>query len=215
MKLIGKFVLCATAAIGLVWTIATEVSAQAGYNGPTAERNRDEGDRDLEDRIANRRLLAALDENRRADSKGHPYPKLAIKQLQEDFTRLQIVNKELVLTTARNTDVDFKFVGKSTADINKRALRLLSNLALPKADENIQPPKTEEPSDASQLKSSVTALGWLIYKFAKNPMFKEADVIEPHSAAEARRSLEQIIVLSDQIKRSSDRLSKSSDQKNN
>src|SRR5215212_8510307 len=88
--------------------------------------NQSESDRDLEERIANMRYLAKLAERRGVKRKLDP--KLAIEQLQEDFTRLQIVNKDLVLTSDKSKELDLKFVAKSVVEINKRAERLLSNL---------------------------------------------------------------------------------------
>src|SRR4030095_5711227 len=126
--------------------------------------------------------------NRRRD------PKLALEQLQEDFTRVQIVNKVLVLTTAERKEVDFKFAAKSAEEINKRAKRLLENLALPDP-----PPETltnlDPITDQAQLKRSITEMGWKIYYFAKNPIFKEASVIDTSDAAKARSDLEQIVEL--------------------
>ena len=176
------------------------------YQGPTAERARDENERDLEERIAYQRLLAAWAENRRERKKADP--KLAVAQLQEDFTRLQIVNKDLVLTTSKSAAPDLKFVAKSAAEMNKRAERLMSNLALP--DPPGPPrPAPEAAADSAQLKKSITALGWLIYRFAKNPIFKEGEVIDTQSAAKARGDLEEIIALSAQLKKSSEQLDKS------
>ena len=51
-------------------------------------------------------------------------------------------------------------------------------------------------------------MGWLIYYFTKNPIFKEASVIETSSAAKARGNLEQILELSKHIKTSSENLKK-------
>lgn len=174
--------------------------------GPTRERSQSESERDLEERIANMRYLATLAEKRGAGPKKDP--KLAVEELQEDFTRLQIVNKDLVLTTARSSDVDLKFVAKSASEIHKRAERLQLNLALPKPEDAISRSSLTPISDSKQLKASITALGSLIYRLAKNPIFKEVKVIEPQSAAKARGDLEKIIELSLHLKKSSEQLRK-------
>lgn len=207
MKLIQIFLTRGLAATALTLAasalMAAPARAQATYNGPTAERSRDENERDLEDRIAYQRLRAALAANRR-ERKSEP--KMAVEQLQEDFTRLQIVNKELVLTTSRSPELDLKFVSKSASEIHKRAERLMSNLALPDPEEGSKRPSPAAMTDQKQIRASITSLGWLIYRFAKNPLFKEAGVVETQSAARARRDLEEIIELSDQLKKSSDKL---------
>ena len=209
MRLLTGFVLHTVMTAVIVSATALAASAQTGWPappvGPTAERNRDENERDLEERIAYQRMLAAWAERRRERKKADP--KLAVAQLQEDFTRLQIVNKELVLTTAKRPDLDLKFVAKSASEMNKRAERLMSNLALP-APPGPARVKPEAMSDAGQVKKSITALGWLVYRFAKNPIFQEAEVIDTQSATKARRELEEIIALSAELKRSSELLDK-------
>src|SRR5688500_10591851 len=199
------------AALVILLTIATsELSAQFPMrDGPTAERARSESEGDLEARIANMRYLISLAEKRGTRRKVDP--KLALEQLQEDFTRIQIVNKNLVLTTDKTDKPDLKFVEKSASEINKRAERLMANLALPEPTEETPAPKTEVVSDRTQLKKSITALGWLIYRFTKNPMFKEAKVIEASAAERARRDLVEIIRRSNQLAKASEQLSKATD----
>jgi hypothetical protein len=174
--------------------------------GRAAERSRSENDRDLEARVASMRYLISLAEKRGARRKVDP--KLALEQLQEDFTRIQIVNKDLVLRTDKTDKPDPRFVEKSATEINKRAARLMSNLALPEPESDTPPVKTDVISDRTQLKQSITALGWLIYRFTKNPMFKEAKVIEASAAERARRDLVEIIARSNQLAQASEKLAK-------
>ena len=208
MKLSLVEFLLGGAALGVLLTIVTSpLSAQFPMpEGPTAERNRSDSDRDLEARIANMRYLISLAEKRGARRKVDP--KLALEQLQEDFTRIQIVNRDLVLTTAKADKPNLKFVERSASEINRRAERLMSNLALPEPDNETPPAKTEAISDFSLLKKSITALGWLIYRFTKNPMFKEAKVIEASAAERARRDLVEIISRSNQLSKSSEQLAR-------
>ena len=208
MKLSLVKLLLSVTALVIFLTIATpSLSAQFPMaEGPTAERSRSESERDLEARIANMRYLISLAEKRGTRRKLDP--KLALEQLQEDFTRIQIVNKDLVLTTAKTDNPNLKFVEKSASEINKRAERLMSNLALPEPNEENPKPKTEVISDRTQLKKSITSLGWLIYRFTKNPMFKEAKVIEASAAERARRDLVEIIARSNQLAKASEHLAK-------
>lgn len=177
--------------------------------GGTADREQSESDRDLEERIANMRYLATLADNGRNRKKD---PKLALKELQEDFTQLQILNKDLVLKTAKTQAPDLSFVSKSASEINRRAARLLSNLALPESGTGPLRSQSGEISDSIRLKASITKLGWLIYNFKKNPIFQEVGVIEASSAVKARSDLEAIIDLSLHIKKGSEQL-RNSDKK--
>lgn len=206
MRPVNRFAFQLVAAAASVAASAVAAPAQfAPPVGPTAERNRAESERDLEERIAYQRLLAAWAANRRERKKADP--QLAVEQLQQDFTRLQIVNKELVLTTSKTPDLDLEFVARSASEINKRARGLMSNLALPEPPAAARP-KPEPMSDAARVKKSITALGWLVYRFVKNPLFQEAGVIDTQSAARASRELEEIIALSAELRRSSELLNK-------
>ena len=172
--------------------------------GPAGERSRPESEADLEARIARMRYLISLAEKRTTRRKTDP--KLALEQLQDDFTNLQILNKDLVLTTSKSDELDLKFVERSAREINRRAERLMENLALPESEPGTSRQKLEAPRTRAQLKEAITKLGWLIYWFVKNPIFKEAQVIEAASATKARRDLEDILLRSSHLKMASEEL---------
>jgi hypothetical protein len=207
MKKIERFLLIGFSALLLGSLFAPRVSAQFPMSeGKSSPRS--DADRELEEHVAYLGYLVKLAEKRGAKRKVDP--KLAIEQLQDDFTHLQIVNKDLVLTSTKNEELDLKFVARSTAEINKRAERLLSNLALPElpADNPATAPKPI--SNTNELKASIIELGWSIYRFVKSPLFKEPDVLDTPEAGKVRRELETIIGLSLQMKKSSEQLSKTS-----
>lgn len=49
----------------------------------------------------------------------------------------------------------------------------------------------------------LSALGGLIIRFVKNPVFKDAGVVDAKDSAQAGRDLQRIIEFSDRIRRSS------------
>src|SRR5437773_7786903 len=53
-------------------------------------------------------------------------------QVREDFTRIQVINNDMMQTVFVNGNLDRKRIAATTAEINKRAVRLNANLALPK-----------------------------------------------------------------------------------
>jgi len=174
--------------------------------GPTKERSQNESDRDLEERIANMRYLATLAEKPRATRKKDP--ELALEELQEDFIKLQLLNKELVLTTAKSKEVDLKFITKFAGEINRRATRLMANLALPEPVNSAPRPPLPTIGDEKQVRASITSLGSRIYWFTKNSIFREVKVIEPQPAAKARADLERIVELSAHLRKSAEELRK-------
>lgn len=134
--------------------------------------------------------------------------RLDLAQIKEDFMRIQIINDELVKTTARAGALDPKFVAKSAAEIKKRAERLKHNLALPETENDVNPFKVEAKAELGLLKSSLSALDKLITGFVTNSVFASADVVDAQLAIKARRDLEEIIELSSGIKKTGEKLSK-------
>src|SRR6185436_7674090 len=144
--------------------------------GATVDRERSTKSEDttyeLEARIAAMRYL--IDQAGKRAPERKKDPKLALSELQDDFTHLQLTNKDLVLKVNDGKPVDLRLVSKAATDINKRAERLVANLALPNPNPSGFRPVPDPITDEKQLKATVTKLGWLIYYFTKNPIFKEA-----------------------------------------
>ena len=200
---------CVLLFTGVGLSTALSISAQFPMaDGPTADRARSTKTEDtaleLEERMASMRYMIDHAEDRKGKRKKDP--ELALKELQEDFTHLQLINKDLVLKVNATSEIDIKFVARSTGEINKRAERLLVNLALPDPGTTAPRPGPDQINDSRQLKTSITKLGWLIYYFTKNPIFKEAQVIDATFAAKARRDLDSILELSQHIRKSTGQL---------
>jgi hypothetical protein len=169
-----------------------------------AERDRADNERDLELRIWNLRLLSEQSLKSREKRRD---PQQALAQMQDDFKRLQMVNKSLGRAALGNSGLDLRFVSKSAAEIEKHAERLNSNLALPQANESYQH-NSVPISRPEQIKPSILRLARVVFRFVDNPFFKEASVVDTELTTRARRDLEEIIELSREIKSSSERLDK-------
>lgn len=196
----------ALAACFLICVLATIVQAQrSGRSGssspaPTRETTmmsdleREYNQRSLEDQL--RRPTARREQ------------RLSFAQISEDFTRIQVINNELVRAAMRDAELDLKFVAKSMAEIRKLAGRLKENLVLPEPTEGPKRLQAEGAPEPAQMKSAVEALGKLIAGFAHNPVFKEPKVVDAQMSAKARRDLEEIIELSGQLRKTSEKLTK-------
>ena len=193
-----RLVLQITALFVFVLAVFPAASAQP----VNKDKERAENERDLDLRSWNLRILA-LQANKNKH-KSRPNPQQALEQLQKDFSRLQVLNYDLLRLALSNKTLDPEFVSKSVSEIKKRAERLNKNLALPEPEKS--PGQTE--TQASQLKPSVLKLGRLIFSFVDNPFFKEASVVDTQLTTKARRDLEDIIELSGEIKKSSEQSAK-------
>jgi hypothetical protein len=184
--------------------ISTQVFAQSPQRPPgsgESDRHRTDNERDLEIRIWN---LRALSEQPHQPEKKRPSIKQALAEMQKDFTRLQVVNNDLLRVALADGTLDPKFVFKSVSEIKERAERLNKNLALPEPDKAAGHPRTVLPPGPDHLKRSVMRLGTLIFSFVDNPFFKEISVVDTQQSTKARRDLEDIIALSSEIKKNNE-----------
>jgi hypothetical protein len=142
-----------------------------------------------------------------ARSKREEEERLALAQIREDYVRIQVVNKELAEAVSQPLELDLKLVAKSTAEIGKRAERLLGNLALPELTADVERVKMPAEGQA-QLQPSLLMLRRLVDRFVRSPLFREVNVIDAQIATRTRRDLEGVIELCDRLKKESERLDK-------
>jgi hypothetical protein len=210
----SKLMLRAAAAVVLLAALAPLAQGQSGSGprrggsasrGGGAEAMRREGTPESE--LEREMMYREMEEMGKRKPAVRREQRLPFAQLSEDFTRIQVVNNELVVAAGRSEPLDLKFVAKSASEIRKLAERLRDNLALPELDK-AHKPTMEDITETDQLRSSLSTLGKLIAGFAHNPVFKETNVVDAQLSAKARRDIEEIIELSGQIKKSSEKLNK-------
>jgi hypothetical protein len=138
---------------------------------------------------------------------------LAYTQIREDYKQIQIVNNDLARLVSAGNNLEVKYVEKSVSEIKKRAGRLKENLMLPGDDNLPQRFKMEVGAEPEQLKSALSTLDKLVMEFVNNPIFEQAKTVDVQMAAKARRTLEDIIEVSDRIRKSNEKLKKLSQKK--
>ena len=191
-------------ALGLIFVATVACAPDVFAQQRDRQRDREADELDIQQRSFNLRMLHIMAKQR----KPRRDPQLALAQVQEDFTHIQMLNKKLGLSALGSAELDLKFVNKAAGEINKRAERLRDNLALPEPLDLAQPFRyTVE--NSSQLKAPIVHLARLILNFTDNPYFKEASVLETQQADKARRDLENIIIISNKVRDLSKRLNNS------
>jgi hypothetical protein len=202
----------ASAALGQQGKNPEQPSGGRGVGADRVDRDRAMRERlEMERNLREREFMLRMLENEARRPQRRPEPQLAYAQLKDDFMRLQVVNNDLAQAVSSGSALDFKFVARSASEIKKRASRLKLNLALPEPEKDAKRPRTEVPAEPEHLKTSLSTLDDLILSFVHNPVFQSVNVIDAQMSMKARRDLEAIIDLSDKIKKSSERLSKSAD----
>jgi hypothetical protein len=172
-------------------------------NATRAERERRAGEE--ERRISTWELRSA--EVRRPPERRRD-ANLSAAQIREDYKQLQIVNNDLARVASAGGELELKYVVKSVSEIKTRAVRLKENLPLPEAQKPVERSIPKAKTEAEQLKSSLIVLDNLIMEFVNNPIFIRPNIVNVPMSLKARRDLEAIIEVSDEIKKSSEKLKK-------
>jgi hypothetical protein len=132
-----------------------------------------------------------------------------IAQVEQDFKQILTLHNEIARATASDKALDYRFVSDATAEIKKRAGRLQATLVLSRSEAGDKQEKQPKFVDA-QVKDALVVLCNRIERFVKNPVIESPGTVDLEQSARARRDLDSIIELSGSIKKSADRLSKSS-----
>lgn len=206
MILKQHILIVAVVAFASLVVLPASAAAQARPNpparpnlGPTSDAMRDMHERDM-----NIRRLEL--ERERTEKPKLEASKETIKRVNEDFARIQEINAELIHEYVQGKAPDYKHIAESMAELNKRAARLNTNLVLP-PDDAVQE-ATPSISEKRPSRSPLLDLNDLICSFVTNPIFKNPNTIDLALGVRARRDLAHIVILSNRISRSAEKLSK-------
>lgn len=204
MMTIVKFMLRAAAVVAFASAVSPLTQGQTSQQIEDAKRI------EIDRRAAENERRVAAWELRMAEVRRPPSQRrdtaLAYTQIREDYKQLQIVNNDLARSVEASATLDIKYIEKSVSEIKKRAVRLKENLMLPEAQKAPERPRPEIGEDVRRMKSSLVVLDNLIMAFVNSSIFDQAKAVNLQAATKARRDLEEIIEMSEQIKKSSERL---------
>ena len=180
--------------------ICAEEVVNAQRRGPASgapstairDRNRaiDEYDRTL-NRMRNDAKARAVNSRRRS----------LFPQIDEDFQRIQLIHNEIVRMFQPDKSPNYDRLAELTDDLKKRTSRLRENLFLPESEKKKEKPGHSAMIDENHMKNNVVALHDLVVSFVGNPIFKNLGVVDANVIESATENLENIIDISDEIKR--------------
>jgi pectate lyase len=204
MKTGKHFLLRTGIVIVLMSTFATSMGVRGqGVTTPGTRGRTDPVQRELQRRFESEAIERALAASPRRRSEQER--RMMLAQIREDFLRVQIVNDDLQ-KFARTGPLDLKVIAKSASEITKCAERLKDNLALPESEKASELPGWKAETGIEQLRLLLPALSDLINAFVENPVFERSRVVDAKLSAQALRDLDQIILVSKRVKRSSEKL---------
>src|SRR5688572_9029084 len=123
------------------------------------------------------------------------------QEVAEDFKQLQLRNYNLFQAAGRGAPLDYARIRSEAAEVKRRALRLKESLLLPELNDELEPEAGAEISSPEGLKSAAASLNSVVNSFVWNPVFQSPGVIDLEKSSKAGRDLEEIIRLSEQIRR--------------
>jgi hypothetical protein len=189
----------------LSFALSTETTVLAQRPRPVSvERREEQLNRQIMDDARddlNRELKAGKNKSRVS-------AQLKLEQIKKDFEEMQAGYNRIAVAMADKQNFDFNSILSAVAEVNKNAVRLKENLALPysKADADNTAQKSEE--KPIEIRSALLTLEKHIYSFVTNPIFEAPSVLDLEQAGIAGRDLEKIIELSENIKKNGDKLTK-------
>ena len=174
-----------------VFAAALVARSQTRYPGPEARENNrsmDEYDRTL-NRMKNDAKAAS--ERRRS----------LFPQINEDFQRIQVIHNEIVRMLQPDKGLNYDRLADLTGDMKKRGARLRENLSLPEPDKTDSDHVESQAIDEAHIKTTIADLHDAVARFVANPIFKNLGVVDAKVIDAATKDLDNMIDLSDEIKK--------------
>ena len=127
-----------------------------------------------------------------------------LKQMVDDFRTLQNINNKMMADVFAKEAIDYDGTSAAIAQINTRATRLKSNLALPNPKDVKK--KDVSASGAKEFKSALLVMDHSIMSFVNNQIFQQPNVMQLETATRASQDLADVITLSATLKKIADNL---------
>jgi len=126
-------------------------------------------------------------------------------QTEKDFNRILTLHNEIARALTSNNALDYSFISDAATEINKRASRVQSSLALRLSpEEALDLEKTPVPE--LPMKDELIKLCHQIRSFVTNPSIENPNTINAEQMTKARKDLETVIQISGRIKKDADKL---------
>ena len=190
--------------LALMLLFATPVFAQSAPGPPPIDR-KNNADRIRQQDMSRREYQLRNFGNEPSAPKDRRQLEALMAQTEEDFNRILTRHNEIARVIQSKDAFDYRFVSDATGEIQKRASRVQSTLGLRLTPEDEQ---VSEKSD-SEMKDALIKLCKQIRSFVTNPIIENPNTVDAQLLTKARLDLESVIQLSGQIKKNSDKLSKS------
>ncbi len=117
--------------------------------------------------------------------------------IKENFEQIQKINSDVFKLTSVKTPIDYAVVLKFVSEINRRAIRLKSNLF---SAETKMKSKQEIVAEPQDIKTLLVDLDKCINSFVHSSIFQNVKLVNSEDSRKAQKDLETVINVSNAIK---------------
>lgn len=199
---------CVLAALAFMLFSTTPVLSQNPPGGPPPIDRRTNADRMRQQDQSSREWQLRNFGTELNKPKDRRQVEALMAQTEEDFNRILTVHNEIARVLTSNNTLNYGFVSDATSEIHKRASRLQSNLNLGLSEEDAAGAAKAEQFEDAEMKDALIKLCKQIRSFVTNPVIENPNTINVEQALKARRDLDSVIQLSEQIKKDAEKLNK-------
>lgn len=194
-------------AIPLLLLVTSPVFAQRPATGPPPVDRRN-NDRIRQQEMSGREYQLRNFGNQPNATKDRREIEALLEQTAEDFDRILTRHNEIARVLAATKPIDYHFVSDATAEIQKRATRLQSTLALQQLPTETPVVEKSEEMNEAQMKDELIRMCKRIRSFVTNPVIENPNMVDAQQLTNVRRDLESVIQLSGHLKKEAARLEK-------
>lgn len=196
---------CLTVIVSSSMIAANLALAAQGRRAPDTPKDLKSKQRETEQREA---MLRTVETKAAIEKIDEQRLEADIGKVKEDFKRIQIVRNEMVRNLLAKKPFDYNLISTETEEINRRANRLKKFLMPPVPEGDKEDSKNQIEFDKTQMEDALVRLCNLIANFVDNPVLKTPGRVDVEESTRAGGDLLSIIALSDNIKRSAEKLNK-------
>lgn len=189
-------------AFSFALTSVLAASAQAQIRMTEEQKARQAIEQDREDREW---ALRNLGKGKKVDLEVGTI-QVSLAKVKEDYVGIQEANNDLLTMLAGGKGLDYKLIADSSGEIRKRAGHLKSYIVvLQLAAQDKKRAKNLDEIPPEEMKASLLSLDAKIVHVISSPIFKNfGSVVDKESSAKALNELDNIIELSERIKRTAE-----------
>ena len=132
------------------------------------------------------------------------------KKIKDDFRDLQALNNKMMADAWMQDALDYSSVADMVSKIRSKANDLKDGLSLPQSEDTGTPSKMPAVATVRQFREELLLLDKIIMRFVNNPVFRAANTVDVDLAKKASADLEQVILLTFDLKQNAQKLRKNS-----